>query len=299
MTVSGTEAGTNKGASRHLFDRPIFIISSPRSGSTLLFETLERAPGLFTTREESHRRIEGISGLRPAERGWTSNRLDARDAADTVVEQLAGAFLADLKDRDGRPPNGRFRMLEKTPKNALRIPFFDAAWPDARYVYLYREPRQTLASMMEAWMSGRFRTYPRLPDWKGLPWSLLLVPGWRALSGLPLPNIVASQWAITTRQILDDLQAIPADRKTAVDYNQLLAAPQSEMKRLADVLDLVWDVQLGESLDLSRATISRPDPEKWRRFEADIEAVLPIVADADARARAFVESATARCSDPT
>src|SRR5690606_36855978 len=36
------------------FDRPVFIVSPPRSGSTLLFETLAAAPGVFTIGDESH-----------------------------------------------------------------------------------------------------------------------------------------------------------------------------------------------------------------------------------------------------
>lgn len=278
------------GHSRPRFDRPVFIVSSPRSGSTLLFETLEKAPNLFTTGQESHGRIERIPGLRPAERGWSSNRLEAADATPETVAQLAAAFLSDLKDRKGNRPYGKFRMLEKTPKNALRIPFFQAAWPDAFFVYLYRQPRETLASMMEAWMSGRFRTYPRLPGWDGPPWSMLLVPGWQELNGLPLAQIVAKQWAITTGQILDDLETLPAERVIAVDYRQLLGAPQSVMESLASRLDLSWDFSLGASLPLSKTTLSVPNAEKWRRFTTDIESVWSIVEMPDARARAFVEA---------
>ena len=80
-------------------------------------------------------------------------------------------------------------MLEKTPKNALRVPFLDACFPDAIFIYLYRDPRETLGSMMEAWLSGAFQTYPELPGWEGPPWSLLLVPGWRELIGTPLPEL--------------------------------------------------------------------------------------------------------------
>ena len=36
------------------FDRPIFIVSSPRSGTSLLFETLAQSPGLLTIGGESH-----------------------------------------------------------------------------------------------------------------------------------------------------------------------------------------------------------------------------------------------------
>ena len=151
------------------FDRPVFIVSTPRSGSTLLFEALAQAPGLFTIGRESHQLIEGISGLHPSERGWKSNRLTAQDATSERVEALAQAFRERLRDRAAETPAGQIRMLEKTPKNALRVPFLDACFPDAIFIYLYRDPRETLGSMMEAWLSGAFRTYPDLPGWKGPP----------------------------------------------------------------------------------------------------------------------------------
>jgi LPS sulfotransferase NodH len=140
--------------------RPVFIVSTPRSGSTLLFETLVGAPGLFSTGRESHARIERVADFHPGKRGWSSNRLTAQDASPEAVETMAELFYADLRDRDGKPATGAVRMLEKTPKNALRVPFFAAAWPDSLFVYLYRDVRQTLASMMEAWASGHFRGCP-------------------------------------------------------------------------------------------------------------------------------------------
>lgn len=270
------------------FDRPIFIVSTPRSGSTLLFETLEQAPGLFTIGGESHWVIEDTADFDPANRDWTSNRLTAADATADAVEELAGAFYRRLKDRDGRPAEGRVRMLEKTPKNALRVPFFAGAFPDSFFVYLYRDARQALASMMEAWASGHFRTYPQLPGWSGYPWSLLLVPGWRELVGKPLPEVVAHQWARTTDILLDDLRAIPPERLRVVEHDRFVSDPEATVAPLARALGLGWDRPLGKVLPLSKTTVSQPGPEKWRRLEREIEAVMPIVAEADARAREFV-----------
>src|SRR6185295_1223407 len=173
------------------FDRPLLIVSPPRSGSTLLFETMEQAPGLFSIGTESHIAIESIPDFHPGNRMWHSNRLTAAEAATPAARRLADGFYSELHDRDGLRPDGPVRMLEKTPKNALRIPFFAALWPDSAFIYLYRDVRQTLASMMEAWASGRFVTYPHLPGWTGYHWSLLLVPGWQALAGKPLPVVVA------------------------------------------------------------------------------------------------------------
>ena len=271
------------------FDRPIFIVSTPRSGSTLLFETLEQAPGLSTIGQESHWVIEDTADFDPAKRGWESNRLTAQDAKPEAVEALAEAFYRDLCDRDRRPPVGRVRMLEKTPKNALRVPFFGAAFPDSIFVYLYRDVRQSLASMMEAWASGAFRTYPELPGWTGYPWSLLLVPGWRELIDQPLPAIAAHQWATTTNILLDDLNGLAGERLRVVDHDAFLKQPNAVAGALARSLGLQWDRDVGSELPLSKTTVSQPRPDKWKRLEREIEAVMPIVADADARAKAFVD----------
>lgn len=288
--MTGPAAPAMPASFRDRLDRPIFIVCTPRSGSTLMFETLAQAPGLYTVGGESHWLIEDIPAFAPASHGWASNRLTADDAAPGPVERLARAFYEDLRDRDGRSAGGRVRMLEKTPKNALRVPFFDAAWPDATFVYLYRDARQTLASMIEAWRVGAFQTYPRLPGWTGLPWSLLLIPGWQRLNGQPLPHIIAQQWATTTEHLLDDLANIPKERVRAIDYGDFLASPQLVVEGLANSLDLGWDRPLRPSLPLSATTVSSPKPDKWRAIESVIEGIWPSVEKADARARAFVES---------
>lgn len=268
-----------------VFDRPVFIVSAPRSGSTLLFETLAQAPGVHTIGNESHQLIEGIPALNPVERGYDSNRLTAADATPDVVDALRARFHAALHDRDGRKPEpgAPVRMLEKTPKNALRIPFLRAVFPDARFIYLHRDPRQVLGSMIDGWQRGGFRMYADLPGWTGLPWSFLLVPGWRKLVGRPLDEVVAAQWERTSQCLLDDLAALDADDWIATDYARLLADPRAEVARLCDWAGLGWDRPLGDALPLSRSTTSRPDPDKWRRHAELIEPRLPALEPTEAR----------------
>lgn len=253
-------------------ERPVFIVSPPRSGSTLLFETLAGAPQVYTIGDESHQLIEGVNGLAPAQRNYHSNQLGRDDATLAIVQELQGRFRSALRDREGSAPDGAtaVRMLEKTPKNALRIPFLKAVFPDAKFIYLHRDPRQVWGSMIDGWMSGRFRMYT-LPGWQGPTWSFLLTPGWQALSGQPLGEIVARQWETATRIMLDDLQALPAEDWSAVDYGRFLADPQREARRLSAWAGWSWDRELGTQLPLSRYTLSQPDPDKWRRHAAEIE----------------------------
>ncbi|MBM3660880.1 MAG: hypothetical protein FJW95_15460, partial [Actinobacteria bacterium] len=265
-------------------ERPVFIVSSPRSGSSLMFETLAKSPDLFTVGGESHMVIESIPALTPAAHEWHSNRLTEADAAPEIVARLQENFVQELRDRDGQAPIGPVRMLEKTPKNSLRVPFLQAAFPDAVFIYLYRDPRETVSSMLDAWRSGRFKMYADLPGWTGTPWSLLLVPGWQDLIGRPLADVVTSQWATATTWLLDDLEALDPDRWCVASYDRLVADPQTEMERLAAFAGVRWDQELTQDLPLSRHTLDSPHPDKWLRNAEELEPYWDHVADVAARA---------------
>jgi len=269
-----------------LFDRPIIILAAPRSGSTLLFETLGEAPGTWTVGGESHQFIEGIRPLNPMSGQVDSNRLDAGHATGRITTLLRQRFARFLRDRDGRervshPDIQSLRFLEKTPKNALRQPFLDKVFPGALYVYLFRDPRPNISSMMEAWKAGRWITYPRLPGWRGPPWSLLLPPGWQALRGRPLAEICAFQWESANRIILDDLAALPAERWVACSYSDLTDRTAPAIERICRFAGLEVDERLqrrmGGELPLSRYTHTAPEPDKWRRNEDQILSVLESV----------------------
>ena len=178
------------------------------------------------------------------------------------------------------------RLLEKTPKNALRIPFLLAAFPDALFVYLYRDPRENLSSIIEAWTSGKFVTYPKLPGWTGPPWSLLLVPGWRELAGKSPGEIAAHQWKEAHDQILTDLAKLPADRWCPVNYADVVAEPQAEAERICAFAGVPWDKRVSEGeLPPSRHTLTPPAADKWKKNAAAIEPVLPKIEPTDTRVR--------------
>jgi hypothetical protein len=280
-----------------LFDRPVIILAAPRSGSTLLFETLARVKNLWTIGGEGHQFIEGIRSLSPVHGAVDSNRLTAEQATPHVCDSIRRRFARFLRDRDGKEffrhrDLERLRFLEKTPKNALRQPFLDKVFPGALYIYLYREPRSNISSMMEAWKAGRWVTYPRLRGWRGPKWSLLLPPDWLTVSGRPLQEVCAFQWESANRIILDDLEAIDDGRWAAVSYQAMIDDPETEIERLCAFADLDLDGRLRETLSkplpLSRYTHTRPDSEKWRRNEAEILSVYDSVREVEDRALAAV-----------
>ena len=261
---------------------PIFIVAAPRSGSTLLFETMAASSQLCSVGGEAHWLVERIDSLRPGAPGVDSNRLTAEHATPDIAELIRQQILSHLQDHTGRALDGpgTRRFLEKTPKNALRIPFFEHIFPDAQFIFLWRDPRENISSMMEAWRSGQWRTYPKLEGFDG-PWSLLLPPGWRSLNGRSLHEIAAWQWQQTNTIVLDDLQRLPAERWTAMEYADLIRDPAAEVARVCKFLRLPIDAELAQRLSNplppSRYTLTAPAADKWKANEADIATVLSAV----------------------
>lgn len=284
---------------RPQFDRPVIIVAAPRSGSTLLFETLAVNRELWSVGDESHKHFESIASLRPNTKN-PSNRLTAAMATPEVVDTLMNFFVADLVNGDGQsftylPRRSRpqkIRFLEKTPKNALRIPFLIEMFPDARFIFLFREARQNISSLLDSWRSRQFVTYPQLPQWPAdKPWSHLLIPGWQELADSPLAEIAARQWLVTNRTILEDLDNVPRERWCAVEYDTLLANTPAELNRLCDFSQLIFGPrmqQLASSpLKPSKYTLTAPHPDKWKKNAEEIEPVLPSTRELMAALRAL------------
>lgn len=280
------------GTSRPRFDRPIFIVSAPRSGSTLLFEMLAANDAFWTLGGEGHGQVESIPGLSPRNRNLESNRLTAADAKEDIRQQLLDNFATSLRTVDGTPYRGTaepapqaIRFLEKTPKNALRIPFFKAIFPDAKFIYLQREAKANISAIIEAWKSDRFVTYRELPGWTGMPWSMLLIPGWRELNGSGVAEIAMRQWRDTNETIMTDLAALPDSDWCCVCYEDLLADPMGTLTRLCAFAGVPLNERMrtlaNAPLRPSRYTLTPPDPEKWRKNET---AMKPFLAAAQSTA---------------
>ncbi|MBP0019136.1 MAG: sulfotransferase [Cyanobacteria bacterium SBLK] len=271
------------------FERPIFIVSAPRAGSTLLFETLSQFPNLWGLGTESHDIIEAIPELHPATRNYSSNRLTADNASPDIGEKLREGFTRQLRDRSQSaylnvPPGQRpetIRFLEKTPRNALRVSFLKAVFPDALFIFLYREPKGNISSIMEGWRSRRFMAYPSLPNWPHRDWNFLLIPEWQSLKESSLAEIAAHQWKAANTYILEDLKAIPASDWCSLNYRDLIGDPKESITKIGKFTKLSWDEKIegivSQSLPVSRMSFSQPSPDKWRKNEREILKVLPIV----------------------
>ncbi len=283
-----------------VLERPVFIVAAPRSCSTLLFQTLAHAEALWSLGDESHRLFESYPKLSPLRGVVDSNRLTAALLDPKLAQSIPAQFLAQIRDRTGWPLDAasdqRVRLLEKTPKNALRISFLNALFPDALFIYLVRDPLPNLGSIMDAWRSGSFVTYRRFPTVHG-PWSLLLPPGWQGYTARPLEEIAAFQWGSAHALVMEDLAALPRARWTAVNAAELIADPAATVARLCAFmgipLDATFAAQLQQPLPLSRYTVTAPEEGKWRRHAAPLARVWAGIAPRLQQINRFIEGLAA------
>ena len=281
------------------FDRPVFIVSAPRSGSTLLFTLLASTPDIWTIAAESH----GVYGLFPhlqaEDDKFTSGRLLRHHADPETCKALRMIYAAMLSDMKGRSFYGEIArnrrksiiFLEKTPRNALNIDFLLTVFPKARFIFLHRDPKENIASILEGWLTGaqtgQFVTYRNLPGWPLDYWCFILPPGWKTFAGRPLADIAAFQWKACNEILLDDLSKLPADRWISASYFDLISHPQDTLRRLCNFCGVSMGEYLlsrtVENLPVSASTVTAPHQEKWKVHQAEILRVLPNVQPAVSR----------------
>ena len=284
-----------------ILPEPLIIVSAPRSGSTLVFEQLIQLEGMWSIGGESHAIFREFPMLRAENGALDSMTLGRAHAPPQIADLFKRLFLLFARDHHGQryfdqPPAQRpaqLQLIEKTPRNALNIPFLLEVFPTARFLFLHRAPREGVASLIEAWtlglQTGRFVTFRGLPDWHLPGWCFLLPRGWRDLKGKSIAEIAAFQWTKSNEAIMAGLSDVPRERWTSLNYQSFLDDPTAALQNVLTFLGSDRQVQAlsAGNIPLSRTTVSQPSPDKWRRYEAEITPLLPKLEATQAAIEAF------------
>jgi len=156
------------------YQRPIFIIGCPRSGTTLLRAMLNAHPNIAIP-FEAERFSTMVAGPSPWKRVWTHREAAGviEDVLTTSVQVKFWNLEKDAVLREVGPleslsyadilraiytaymkREGKIRWGDKTPFNAFEMPNLVRAFQDAQFIHIVRDGRDVYLSWSRLWRSG-------------------------------------------------------------------------------------------------------------------------------------------------
>jgi amino acid adenylation domain-containing protein len=210
----------------------VFILSPPRSGSTLLRVMLAGHPDLFAPPELQLLQFDNLAERKETFSGRYSFWLEGTIRA---LMEINGASADDAREtieefERQKLPTQQFylrlqqwigdRMLvDKTPSYALHLETLQKAevyFENARYIHLLRHPNGMIRSFQDAKLDQIFRyEHP-----------------------FPVRELAELIWIVCHENILKFLTNIPDERRHRVRFEELVSEPRASMESLCRFLQL-------------------------------------------------------------
>ncbi|HLU36046.1 MAG TPA: sulfotransferase [Thermomicrobiales bacterium] len=261
--------------------KAVVIVGAARSGTNMLRDVLTQLPGFATWPCDEINYI-----WRYGNRSHPTDELKPEHAKPVVRSYIRSQF-----DKIARRTKAS-TVVEKTCANSLRVGFVDAVLPEAKYIFIYRDGRDVVASALKRWRApfepryilskARFvpvtdlpyyasryignRVYRLVSREKRLAfWGPQFEGIEQALKTRTLPEVAAIQWTRSVEKALDAFAAIDSRRVHCVRYEDFVSDPGSEMRRLG--LFLGQEI----ALDATQSLIEGVSPRSVGKWKQDLD----------------------------
>lgn len=268
---------------------PVVIIGAARSGTNMLRDGLTQLPGFGTWPCDEINYI-----WRHGNRSHPDDELSADHATADVKRYVRRRF------EDIARQTGASTIVEKTCANSLRVEFVDAVLPEARYVAIFRDGRDVVASAAKRWQApfepGYVLAKARYVPASDVPYYALRyalnrlhrlfsrdkrLAMWgprfknidEALQTHSLMEVAAMQWAWSVNRSLDAFDKMDASRVARVRYEEIVSNPVGEFGRIAYFLDVDPEDRLKQYV----SGISASSVGNWKRdLDSDtVDEIMP------------------------
>jgi hypothetical protein len=270
--------------------RPLIVVGTGRCGSTFLHRLLafHDELGWLSTFNETLPRQQWLSvfsrlyaaplpgGLKEmrafpkpfeAYRFWESYLPGfSRRQSPQVPEEIDAAMIEPVREATRRILrfHGRDRLLVKVTGWA-RMAYFDRIYPDARFVFLQRDPR----SVVSSWIKAGWLDVTSAPDTTSWQWGQVpedYLAAWSDLGGGPQLST-----ALKIRLDLDDIAANSAllpGRVHELTYEELITEPEPALQGICRFAELPWTPAFARTVERTEFYDST---KTWQKHLTDAE----------------------------
>jgi hypothetical protein len=258
---------------------PVFVVGCSRSGTTVTYETIAASSTFLTFGYELPQLWNGLWG--PAHNNWDSEAAYAENALPDHRTKALSYFYQRL---------GKGRVLDKSCINVMRVGYLNELFPNAQFVYIHRDGRDNVNSLIEGWRAGsRFALTQFLGDFpcevdidrgRFKEWYFFLPPEWRAYNHSSLEEVCAHQWVKANSMALQDKQIVPPERWIEIRYEDIFERPIEMFAGVFERLGVKFDDAIKNRCatlkDRPTSIVSgAPERQKWRRQNPEaIERIL-------------------------
>ncbi|MEO0678911.1 MAG: sulfotransferase, partial [Pseudomonadota bacterium] len=192
------------------------LVGFPRSGTTLLEQHLDAHPALVASPERAVFTQDALPRLCRAGGGALSVATLDR-APRRAVRDVRARYLDAMEGLLGEPLGGRLH-LDKNPNHAGLLPALLRLGPEARVVFAIRDPRDVVTSCV-------------LRSFRPTEFSAMLLD-WGTATEL---------YAAEMGTWLRNREALDPSRRVETRYEDMVADPMGEARRVLAGLGLPWD----------------------------------------------------------
>ncbi len=238
-------------------EKPLFLVGTIKSGSTLLAQCLGEHPLIHYAGFELSAEWSQLGGAPMAVAGNQDAycpRLVASDVTDAVRTKIHTEF-ARLQAQSGREV-----FLNKNPHLSNKLPYLRELFPDASLIVTARDLRSTVQSIKVHWerMHREFGLERFLPPERDACWTCSPpLPAGRSDPERTFPGgdirVLAEYWLWTYETLEADLAGF--ERVVPIRYRDFMAAPHEVLAKTLQALDIAWqEVEFAETIDQNRSS---------------------------------------------
>jgi hypothetical protein len=261
-------------AYKGLVQKPIFIIGSGRSGTTLLYrllyghpdtawfsgitDILPRFPQLSILSRFLNGKIHrhfgpsieainiykfcGVDNPSLRSKGASLTEQDVNKYSEFMLYKTVAQHLKWM---------GKSRFINKNTTNCMRIRYLKHIFPDALFVHIIRNGYAVVNSLL------RVNWWPDLELW----WLGRTPRQWIKTGGNPA-ELCARHWKRQVEEVLQNKEHIPPNQYLECRYEEVVEKPLSSLKKILEFCQLRWSD--GFEKYIKSISISNLSLNKWQ-----------------------------------